>query len=75
MQSRMDSAQTLIANNSKITLTISANYGGRWYIMNSVQGWQQGSPAHTVAAMDEAALRPYLSMAYAPDRPAYPHWR
>jgi len=67
LQNLMASAQALTAQNSQITLTIAANYGGRWDMMQAVQAWQTANPALTVAEMDEAALRPYLGMAYAPD--------
>ena len=67
LQNLMASAQALTAHNSKITLTIAANYGGRWDMMQAVQSWQTAFPALTVAEMDEAALQPHLSMAYAPD--------
>jgi len=67
LQNLMASVQALTAQNSQITLTIAANYGGRWDMMQAVQAWQTANPALTVADMDEAALRPYLGMAYAPD--------
>jgi len=67
LQNLMASGQALTAHNSKITLTIAANYGGRWDMMQAVQAWQDANPEQTVADMDEAALRPHLSMAYAPD--------
>lgn len=67
LQNLMASAQALTARNNKITLTIAASYGGRWDTMQAVQAWQAANPALSVAAMDEAALRSYLSMAYAPD--------
>ena len=67
LQNLMASAQALTAHNSKITLTIAANYGGRWDTVQAVQAWQTANPALTVADMDEAALCPHLSMAYAPD--------
>ena len=67
LQSLMASAQALTAHNSKITLTIAANYGGRWDTLQAVQAWQAAHPEKTVADMDEAALRPHLGMAYAPD--------
>ena len=68
LQHLMASAQALTAHNSKITLTIAANYGGRWDMMQAVQAWQAANPDQTVADMvDEAALHPHLSMAYAPD--------
>lgn len=67
LQNLMASAQALTAHNHQITLTIAANYGGRWDMLQAVQAWQAANPALGVAAMDEAALRPHLSMAYAPD--------
>ena len=67
LQNLMASGQALTAHNSKITLSIAANYGGRWDMMQAVQAWQTANPTHSVAAMDDAALRPHLSMAYAPD--------
>jgi undecaprenyl diphosphate synthase len=63
----MASGQALTAHNSKLTLTIAANYGGRWDMMQAVQAWQAANPGLGVTAMDEAAMRPHLSMAYAPD--------
>ncbi|WP_157040309.1 polyprenyl diphosphate synthase [Polaromonas naphthalenivorans] len=67
LQSLMASGQALTANNSKLTLTIAANYGGRWDMMQAVQAWQAANPAQSVADMNEVALRPYFSMGYAPD--------
>ncbi len=67
LQSLMASGQALTAHNSKLTLTIAANYGGRWDMMQAVQAWQAANPGQSVADMDEAALRPHLSMGYAPD--------
>ena len=67
LQNLMATGQALTAHNTQITLTIAANYGGRWDMMQAVQAWQAANPALTVADMDEAALRPHLSMAYAPD--------
>ena len=67
LQNLMVSGQALTAHNTKITLTIAANYGGRWDTVQAVQAWQAAHPALTVADMSEAALRTHLSMAYAPD--------
>ena len=67
LQNLMVSAQALTAHNNKITLTIAANYGGRWDMMQAVQAWQVAHPSLSVADMDETAMRPHLSMAYAPD--------
>ena len=67
LQNLMATGQALTAHNTKITLTIAANYGGRWDMMQAVQAWQAAHPDKTVADMDEAALRPFLCMAHAPD--------
>ena len=67
LQNLMASAEALTAHNSKITLTIAANYGGRWDMVQAVQSWQSAHPALTVAEMDEAAVLSHLSMAFAPD--------
>ena len=53
-------------NNTKLTLTVAANYGGRWDIMQAVQAMLKARP-ELVAGFDEADLQPYLSMAYAPE--------
>ncbi len=54
------------ANNSRLTLTIAANYGGRWDIL---QAMNQLALAHPEKAggCDEADLAPHLMMAYAPE--------
>jgi undecaprenyl diphosphate synthase len=54
------------ANNSRLTLTIAANYGGRWDIL---QAMNQLALAHPEKAggCNEADLAPHLMMAYAPE--------
>lgn len=59
-------SEALTANNSKLTLTIAANYGGRWDIMQAVQAMLKARP-ELAAGFDEADLQPYLSMPYAPE--------
>ncbi|MBU0592276.1 MAG: di-trans,poly-cis-decaprenylcistransferase [Gammaproteobacteria bacterium] len=56
----------LTANNSKLTLTIAANYGGRWDIMQAVQAMLKARP-ELAAGFGEADMQPYLSMSYAPE--------
>jgi undecaprenyl diphosphate synthase len=67
LQNLMATGEALTAHNTKITLTIAANYGGRWDMMQAVQAWQAAHPDRTVGSMDEAAPRPHLGMAHAPD--------
>ena len=54
------------ANNFRLTLTIAANYGGRWDIL---QAMNQLTLAHPEKAgcYGEADLAPHLMMAYAPE--------
>jgi undecaprenyl diphosphate synthase len=58
--------EALTANNIRLTLTIAANYGGRWDIL---QAMNQLSLAHPEKAghYSEADLAPHLAMAYAPE--------
>jgi undecaprenyl diphosphate synthase len=62
----IEEAEQLTANNSGLTLTIAANYGGRWDIMQAVHALSQAHPERA-AAFDEEELQPYLSMHYAPE--------
>jgi len=57
-------AEELTAANTKLTLTIAANYGGRWDILQAANRALAANPG---AALTEAALAPHLSMAYAPE--------
>ena len=72
--SRFDPAlQALIAEgeratsaNDRLTLTIAANYGGRWDIMQAVNKLAQASP-ESAGRWQEGDLTPLLSMSYAPE--------
>ncbi|KAF0205598.1 MAG: undecaprenyl diphosphate [Gallionellaceae bacterium] len=62
----IEDAELLTANNDGLTLTIAANYGGRWDIMNAVQGLWKARPEMS-GNFSEEDLEPYLSMHYAPE--------
>lgn len=66
LQGLMHRAEEQTAGNDTITLTIAANYGGRWDMLQALRGWMQANPGADVP-VSEDALQPYLSMAYAPD--------
>ena len=59
------SAQARTAGNTRLTLTIAANYGGRWDIMQALSALLRDR--QSVEAIDETALAPYLAMSYAPE--------
>ena len=56
----IESAERLTANNRRLTLTIAANYGGRWDLLQAVNKIA-GRP------IDEATLAEHLAMSYAPE--------
>jgi undecaprenyl diphosphate synthase len=62
----IEEAEQLTAGNTSLTLTIAANYGGRWDIMQAMHALSQAHPDRA-AAFDEEELQPYLSMHYAPE--------
>jgi len=58
--------ESVTEGNSRLTLTIAANYGGRWDIAQAVQKLLAADPK-AVRGFAPEALEPYLSMAYAPE--------
>ncbi|MCX7186516.1 MAG: isoprenyl transferase [Methylophilales bacterium] len=63
---KIEESEQLTAKNTGLTLTIAANYGGRWDILQAVNKMQLASPELT-GNFSEADLTPYLSMHYAPE--------
>ena len=57
--------EALTAANDKLTLTVAANYGGRWDIMQAVNAWRHAHPR--TQHISEEALAEHLCMAYAPE--------
>lgn len=63
------SAEQRTAHNDKLHLTIAANYGGRWDILQATRRLLAAQPELAAAPekLDEGLLTSYLSMAYAPE--------
>jgi undecaprenyl diphosphate synthase len=59
-------AEALTSKNDGLTLTIAANYGGRWDVLNAVQALSKAHP-EKLGDFSEEDLAPYLSMCYAPE--------
>jgi undecaprenyl diphosphate synthase len=57
-------AELLTAANTKLTLSVAVNYGGRWDIMQAVNRMIEANPGKTFVETD---LPQYLAMAYAPE--------
>jgi len=65
LQKLIKAGENQTAENSKLTLTIAANYGGRWDIMQAVNAWRAAHPrTHQIT---EEVLAEHLAMAYAPE--------
>ena len=66
LKQTMQEAESLTANNSALTLTIAANYGGRWDVMQAMQSLLKEQP-HLAQTFTEADFQPYLTMSDAPE--------
>jgi undecaprenyl diphosphate synthase len=60
------SAEATTAQNDRLTLTIAANYGGRWDIMQAMNRLMAEQP-EKAGRYDEKDLEPYLALQYAPE--------
>jgi len=60
----VEQGERLTAENRRLTLTVAANYGGRWDILQAAERCRREEPSATIT---EERLARYLSMAYAPE--------
>jgi undecaprenyl diphosphate synthase len=56
--------EELTAGNTRLTLTVAANYGGRWDILQAAERCRREDPQ---APVTEERLARFLSMSYAPE--------
>ncbi len=61
----IERAEELTAANAALTLTIAANYGGRWDILQGMNRLLRENPSP--GEISENLLGPYLAMSYAPE--------
>lgn len=66
LQNLIRAAEARTAQHTRLTLTIAANYGGRWDIMQAVNQMAANCPEKRGKWL-ESDLEPYLSMNYAPE--------
>ena len=59
-------AEALTEGNTGLNLTVAANYGGRWDILQAVERMLKAHPERR-DGFTEQELAPHLSMAYAPE--------
>ena len=65
----IDAGEALTAGNARLTLSIAANYGGRWDVAQAARRCFAQTPAllDDAAAFRPEAIEPFLAMAFAPE--------
>jgi undecaprenyl diphosphate synthase len=61
----IEQGEALTAGNQRLTLTVAANYGGRWDILQAMNRFLHANPGR--GEVHEESLAPYLAMSYAPE--------
>jgi len=69
LRSMIDRAQMSTQDNDTMHLTIAANYGGRWDVLQAIQKMLKANPSLATgdAPIAEDLFTPHLSMAWAPE--------
>lgn len=67
IQQHIIQAEQLTQHNTGLVLTIAANYGGRWDIVEAVKAWQIAHPDTPISELCETQLQPYLCLADLPE--------
>lgn len=65
LRAAWEQAESSTCHNTRITLSVAFNYGGRWDVVQACQrAIREGVPADQ---LDEATLNRYMALSYAPD--------
>jgi undecaprenyl diphosphate synthase len=67
IQTLITEAESMTAGNDRLTLTIAANYGGRWDVLQALSRMVKERPGSAAGPIAESDLAPYLSMSFAPE--------
>jgi undecaprenyl diphosphate synthase len=67
LQVSIQEAVMATQHNKVITLTVAANYGGQWDIVQAVKNWQHANPSLKLAQLSQEDLALHLSTAGMPD--------
>ena len=69
LQTLIRNAEQRTAQNAKMTLTVCANYGGRWDILQATRAMLAARPelAADPSRIEEGDLAPFLAMRHAPE--------
>ncbi|MEF8699358.1 MAG: polyprenyl diphosphate synthase [Candidatus Accumulibacter sp. UW26] len=67
LQALIHASEQRTAGNSRLILTIAANYGGRWDILQAVRRMLISHPEKCTEDWAESDLAPHLAMSYAPE--------
>jgi undecaprenyl diphosphate synthase len=60
LQELIRKAEVQTQHNTKITLRVAANYGGRWDMVQAVKAWQRAHPGQPVDQLTEESLAAHL---------------
>jgi undecaprenyl diphosphate synthase len=66
VEALVDRAETLTGTNRRLTLTVAANYGGRWDLLQAINRLTQMHP-EKAGRFTETDVAPFLAMSYAPE--------
>ena len=67
LQTRIRAAEVATQNNQAIALTVAANYGGQWDVVQAVKNWQSANPTLNADQLTQDQLAQHLSTAGMPE--------